>query len=247
MKITIDCTLFKDCMKAVSGLVDEVSVSVTATEMAITAMDKANISMVDFHLPSESAIDWEVELTTEKPSEEFSFKLQHLNAALKRTVKEDVLKLELVKNQLQLSISGYKKFTIPLLVEDDDKKRQKVPELQHKAKSTLSVKRLAAAIEDCSTAGDSIRFSATEKNLVISAKGDITKAEVTLEGEDVKMEVQEAQKANYAREYLKRIVLPSLVDKVELSIGAEYPLWIVYKPKDYKLSFLLAPRVDNSK
>ena len=237
INITIDANLFRDCMKAVSGLVDEVNFKVTKEEMALTAMDAANIAMVDFHLPNSSAIEWNVE----EDGEEMALRLKDLNAVLRRVAKDDILKLESKDNQVHMHISGYKAFVIPMLELED--KGQRLPVLQHQVNINLPLARLADAIEDCSIAGESIGFDANEERLLVDAKGDLTKAAVTLKGEDIQLEVETPGVARYALSYLNKIVM-KISDKVQLSIGTDYPLKLAYKAEKFKISFILAPRVE---
>jgi len=244
MKITIDAILFKDCMKAIGTLVDEVTLKVTEVEMSIISMDPANVAMIAFNLPSSSAIEWEVETTEKEPAEKIMVRLADLNKVLKRVIKDDILKIETTENRLVLKISGYKEFVMPLLA-DDDSKEQKLPTLDHKAKITLPLKRLADAIEDCAIADEAVNFVAETDKFVLDSESTLTKAAITLTGEDVKIEAPEKQRARFALEYLNKM-LPKVSDLVEIGLGTDYPLSLFYKAQHFKLMFILAPRVESA-
>ena len=245
MKIKIDASMFRDAMKSVSGLVDEMVIHITKDKMDITSMDPANIAMVVFSMPSSSAIEWEASITEKEPVEKVCIKLTDLNKVLKRIAKEDVLNIETIDNQLNVGISGYKDFTIPLL-EIEEKKEQKLPDLTHKAKINLPTSKIADAIEDCGIAGEAIVFEVEEEKLVLSANDELRKAAVTLQGEDVQIVSEGEQKAKFALEYLRKIVLPKTSKSVEVCLNTDYPLMLKYNAKGYKITFLLAPRVEQN-
>jgi len=242
MKITIEATLFKDCMKAVAALIDEAVIKVTEAEMTIISMDPANVAMVALNLPSSSAIEWAVETTEKEPAEKIFVNLRNLNQVLKRVAKSDILKLETTQSHLKIGISGYKDFSIPLLA-DDESKEQKLPTLNHKAKVTLGLKMLTDAIDDCAVAGEAVVFSVDKEKLVLSSEGDMTKAAITLKGADVKIEAESNQRSRFAIEYLNKMQ-PKVADNVEIGISKDYPLQLFYRPQHFKLIFVLAPRVE---
>ena len=249
MRIAIDATLFKDCMKSVSALVDEIRVQFTKTEMKVVAMDPANIAMVVLTIPSTAAIEWQVEVAEGQTEEEVCFRLKELNAILKKTVKEDILKLNTDKNRLNIEISGYKKFSVPI-IEPDDKKQQRMPELSPKVTVKVPVKKLLDAIEDCAIAADSILFKADAKTMVLSAEGDMTKAAITLEGQEVTVngeftKEKGSYKGKYSIEYLNKIVA-KVAETMTVAWSDDYPVTLQYKTATFSLLFILAPRVENS-
>lgn len=245
MKIKIDASMFREAMNAVSGLVDEITIQVTNEDMNILCMDPANVAMVSFNMPSSSAIEWECTTTEEEPVEKVCIKLTDLNTILRRTSKDDILNIETIDNQLQIGISGYKDFTIPLIAEEESKE-QKMPPLEHKAKVKMPTKKILDAIEDCSIADEGVIFSVSKDKLVLSAQGDMKKAAITLEGEDVHIESEADQKVKFAIEYLRKMVLPKTATTVEVCLNTDYPLMLKYTAKGYKMEFLLAPRVENN-
>ena len=74
----------------------------------------------------------------------------------------------------------------------------------------------------------------------------IGKGKVSLEYKDVQIEAEEKQESKYAIEYLNKMILPKVDDNVEVSVGTDYHLKLFYKAKSYKITFILAPRVENS-
>lgn len=243
MKITIDATTFKDAIKSISSIISEATLKITKDEMSLVAMDPANVAMVIFSMPSSAAIEWETIELKEGEVEKVTVNLVSLNGILRRTTKDDTLKLETTDNKLKIVISGYKDFSLPLIA--DDLKEENIPKLEHKSTVTLPTKKLADAIEDCSIAHDAVVFMLNKDKLVLTAEGDLKKAEITLNTEDVKIQTESEQKAKYAIEYLNKIVLPKETN-IEVSLKTEYPLKLFYENKSYKLTFVLAPRVENA-
>lgn len=246
MRISIDAATLREALKAVSGLVDEVKLNLSAEELSIVAMDKSNIAMVTLHLPKASAIEWETEATAEA-DEILSLGLAGLLTALKRTEKSDIVTLVSDGSRLDITLTGGRKYKVPLLDLADDKP-QKTPSLTHKYCVTTTTAKLANALEDVAiTTSDSIAFIGTKTTFQLKSEGDtkLSIAEVTMQGADVKIETEEEKiSCKYAVEYLNKMVL-KLGAKVLVKTGNDYPLMLEYHTDKFQVGFLLAPRVAN--
>ena len=246
MKISIQAAILKDALKAVSGLVDEVKLTIKTDGLSIIAMDKSNIAMVTLELPKASAIEWETE-ATEEVDEILNMELAGLMTVLKRADKTDIITLVSDGARLNVSLTGNRKYKVPLLDLAEDK-TQKVPQLTHKYSVTIDSAKLVSALEDASiTASDGVQFLGTKTSFVLKSEGDakLSIAEVTLTGGDVKIETEEEKTAcKFSTEYLNKMVL-KLGTSVKLKLGEDYPLKLEYKTEKFEVAFILAPRVSN--
>ena len=247
MKISIDATTLRDALKAVSGLVDEVKLTIKTDGLSIIAMDKSNIAMVTLNLPKASAIEWETE-ATEEVDEILSLTLAGLVSVLKRCEKTDIVTLISDGSKLNITLTGGRKYKLPLLDIEDHDKQQKMPALTHKYSVVMNSAKLVNALEDCAiTSGDSVEFIGAKTSFVMRAEGDtkLSIAEVTMGGGDVKIETEEVEvQCKFALEYLNKMVL-KLGTAVKIKIAKEYPLVLEYKADKFEVSFILAPRVTN--
>lgn len=244
MKLTLaEPKLLKDSISIISDLVTETEFLVTKEKFELIAMDPANVSMVIFRMKSSLFAEYEVPEDTK-----IAINLANFKQVLRRTKSSDVLTLEKDKNKLKIVMKGKNKrsFSLPLI--NLEEREQKIPDLNSKTKITMPSNVFNDAIEDVDIIGESVLLISDDSKLTVSAKGDLTKAEVFLQKDDeVQIKTEGEQRGKYSIEYLKRMIAASkLVDEVNISFSTEYPLTLEYKKEDLELTFILAPRVDNT-
>ena len=227
-----------------AGEFTEARLKITQNSIEIEAMDPANVAMVIFKLLSSAFTEFSVEQDME-----IGVNLSNLKQILRRAGPSDNLTLEVVDNKLNIKIQGtaVRKFSIPLL--DIEEKTQKIPELNFPVTVSTSSSILNDAIEDAGIVAESVAFGLSENKFIISAEGDLSKANIEISPDDetkIKSENSNA-KAKYSVEYLKKMISSSkLSDTVEINFNTDYPLKLEYKVVDkLLLAFILAPRVEN--
>jgi len=228
-----------NCIKAISGLIAEISIEVKKDGISMTAMDAANVAMVVFNMKPEAFVTYNV--VTEGT---FGVKLTELKAFLER-VKGDAVTIEFGQ-KIQVSSAGQvkKRFSLAV-IELDDQKPQKLPEMNFTTEVAIDTKELADALEDAALVSEACRFKLTDGQFLIEASGDLNAARIEMP----KALVQKAQKdsvSRYALEYLGHMVKVNISDKIVFQFGSDYPMKLNYKTGHCTLTFLLAPRVENS-
>jgi len=248
----VSATLVKDLFKAAGGLVDEPMITVKDDILDIISMDPSNVAMVSVQLLSSAAVEWETTPDKDGEPEQLSFKLAEVNKILKRAGKDDMLVLETTEDsKLQIGIGNGRKFQVSLLATEEMTK-QNVPELAHKATITLPTKRLMAAVGDCGLVADNMGFIVDKDKLVLDAEGDLSKAVITLAGEDIKVDGEftaekTSYKSKFATDFLNKMIHTGLSESVTVHISDEYPIQIKYrKQNEFNVMFLCAPRVENT-
>lgn len=244
MKLTLaEPKLLKDSISIISDLVTETEFLVTKEKFELIAMDPANVSMVIFRMNSNLFAEYDVPEDTK-----IAINLANFKQVLRRTKSSDVLTLEKDKNKLKIVMKGKNRrsFSLPLI--NLEEREQKIPDLDAKTKIQMPSSVFNDAVEDVDIIGESVLLISSKDKLTVSAKGDLTKAEVFLQkDEDINITTDGEQKGKYSIEYLKRMIAASkLADQVSLSFSTDYPLTLEYKEEDIELSFILAPRVDNT-
>lgn len=244
MKLTLaEPRLLKDSISIISELVTETRIRVLKDYIELVAMDPANVAMVIFRMPSSCFAEYEV-----KEDTVIAINLNNLKQVLRRVKPSDVLILEKADNKLKVTMKdkNVRTFFLPLI--DLEERQQKIPQLTSKAHVEFSGSTLNDAIDDMDIVGESVTFLVQKDKLVVSASGDLTKAEVVIsEDKDVKITAESDQKSKYSIEYLKKMMQGSkLAGKAVLKLSNDYPLTLEYKETDkLSLTFILAPRVDN--
>jgi proliferating cell nuclear antigen len=222
MKLTLaEPRLLKDSISIISDLVTETRIRVLKDFIELVAMDPANVAMVIFRMPSSCFAEYEVSEDTT-----IAINLNNLKQVLRRAKPSDVLTLEKSDNKLKVTMKdkNVRTFFLPLI--DLEERQQKIPSLSSKALVEFSGSILSDAIDDMDIVGESVTFLVQKDKLVVSASGDLTKAEVIInEDKDVKINADADQKSKYSIEYLKKMIQGSkLASKAVLKLSNDYPL-----------------------
>jgi proliferating cell nuclear antigen len=247
MKLTLaEPRYFKDSIAIISDLVNEARFKINKNALELVAMDPANVAMVEFKLLASVFVEYEV-----KKEMEIGINLVDMKAVMRRAKQNDNVSLEVTSdNRLKITFKGANTRTFSLPIIELEDKEQRVPDLRFPVTITTSSTNLSEAIEDVDIVAESVNFICEPSRLVISAEGDMSKADIEIKKDDetaIKSEGSDKVKSKYSIEYLKKMIAGSkIADKVELRFNKDYPLKIEFKEVDkVMLSFILAPRVEN--
>lgn len=247
MKLTLaEPKYLKESIGIISELVNEGRFKVTPSAIELVAMDPANVAMVVFKLLSTSFVEYNVQKEVE-----LAINLSNLKQILRRSKPNDMITLELGSdNKLQIILKSntVRTFSLPIIELED--KEQKVPTLKFPVKVETSATILTEAIGDVDIVGESVLFMIENETFTIEAEGDLSKAKIEINADEVthiKSEASEKVRAKYSIEYLKKMIDGSkLADSVIIQFNKDYPLKLEYRAVDkVDLSFILAPRVEN--
>lgn len=224
-------------IELLSELVTEVRIKVNEFGMSITAMDPANVAMVEFKLPKSAFAQFETS------DEVLGINLDSLKQILKRCGSGSFLILERKGNMLNIQIEDRIKrnFTLNLIdIEGEDKK---MPSLEFSSTVELNSIDLIASIEDCGVVADACSFIIEEGKFIVEAKG-LNSARSEFSGDEAKIEAENC-KSRYSLEYLQKFMKGAkLCEKSILQFANDHPLKAKFKTEHMELSFILAPRVE---
>lgn len=235
----------KESIAIISELVTEARFTVKKDGLELTAMDPANVAMVNFKLLASSFSEYDTKDVTS-----IGLNLSNFKQILRRAGPGDTIVLETAENKLKVIIRGANTRTFSLLLIELEDREQRVPDLKFNATITADALQLQSAIEDADIVAESLAFIAEEKSLVINAEGDLNKALIEMVADNhTKIVIKEGQKvrARYSIEYLKKMIQSArLAEKVTIEFSKDYPLKLSFKVIDkLSLEFILAPRVEN--
>lgn len=253
MKLVLaDAKLLKDSVAIISELVTEARFSVTKESVNLIALDPATVAMVDFKLLASAFSEYNI-----SGDEDLSLNLMNLKQVLRRAGASDSVILETVENKLKVVIKGASTRTFHLPLIEVDEGRRQVPKVEYAVTVTTTSQQLADAIDDADIVAESVALIAEDKNLAVSAEGDLSKVHIDIpQDQDTKIviealvggkDVVQPIKARYSIEYLKKMVQGAkLADKVTAQFRTDHPLRLEYKVLNkVMLAFILAPRVEN--
>jgi len=236
LKLTNPMLLAK-AVELISELVTEVRLKVTEYGLSITAMDPANVAMVQYKLPRTAFAQFEAD------SEELGVNLDDLKKILKRASASSALILQKVQNSLTIEIQDRIKrnFSLNLIeIESEDKE---LPDLEFASRVALASIDLIASIEDCNVVDDACSFIISNGKFIIEAK-NMNSARSEFSSDEAKIDAEDS-KARYSLEYLQKFVKASkLTDKTYLQFANDHPLKMDVQIGAMSLTYILAPRVE---
>ena len=229
--------LLSRAIELISELVMEVRLKVGEFGLSVTAMDPANVAMVNFKLPKSAFSQFEVD------SEVLGVNLDNFKRILKRCGTKSSLILEKKENVLEIRIEDriMRKFSLGLIeIEAEDKE---MPSLEFSSRVELNSGDLIDSVEDCAVVADACSLIIQDGKFIIEAKG-LNSARSEFSGDEANIRAEDC-KARYSLEYLQKFVKASkLTEKTVLNFATDHPLRMDLKSEHWEMNFILAPRVE---
>lgn len=232
-----DPSLLSKVIEVISEMVTEVKIKINEFGMGITAIDPANVAMVNFRLPKTAFSQFE------SGNEILGINLDSLKRILRRCSNRTSLILEKKDNLLNIQVQDRIRRNFSLNLIDIEGQEKEMPNLDYSARVEISSLDLVDSIEDCSVVGDACSFIIKNGQFIIEARG-LNSARSEFSGDEARIEAEEC-KSKYSLEYLQKFMKGAkLCDKTRLSFANDHPLKIDLKTEHMELNFILAPRVE---
>jgi len=229
--------LFSRVIEIISELVTEVRIKINDDSLSITAMDPANVSMVNFVLPKNFFSRFEAD------QEVLGINLENLKRILKRSGPGSSLVMEKKENTLSIQIQDRIKRNFSLSLIDVETEEKEMPNLEFSSIVELGSQDFVDSVEDCLVVSDACSFIIKEGKFIIEAHG-LNSAMSEFSGDEAKIQAEEC-KSRYSLEYLQKFIKASkLSEKTTLRFANDHPLRMDIKKDFMQISFLLAPRVE---
>ena len=243
--VMTDSSIFRDSISTIGELIDEGIFKVDKNGLSLVAADRAMVAVIDFKMPATMFDKFDVD-----KEQNIAVNMTNLVSVLKRVAPNEKLEIELKDNKLEIVMKdgSTRKFTVPLL----DISQEEIPpinQLQFDARAKIKADVLKNGIDDAEIVSDSIVFEANKEKFDMSASGDISSAELTLEkGNDSLLDLNVTGgvvRARYPLDYLKKMIKASkLANEISIRWSKDYPLRMDFTSVDkVSLGFVLAPRV----
>lgn len=247
-----DADAFRNHVMELSVLIDEATFEVSPTGIAVRVMDRSGVCLVNFGLPKAAFSEYVCDA-----AENVSVNLVEFLKVLKRGSSKEAVSLNRNDSVLEVRLVGRnpKTFTVPTLSEllPPNEASVKADFVVH---ALATVAGLTESVDDALTVDQVVYFVAEVDQLLLSARGDLMSAAVSLvKGGDtlLEYEAKSAVKCGYSLLFLAEIVKAAKAnfDLVNVEYGVGTPVKLEFKSssveavKAAKLVYYLAPRLDD--
>jgi len=243
----VDADILADALEPVSALVSECKIHVNESGLEITAVDPANVGMVDMELDASACAHYDADGGV------LGVNLDRFEDVLGMADADDMVKLDLNEEtrQLDITIDGLE-YTLALIDPDSIRQEPDIPDLDLPATYVFKASELGRAVTAADLVSDHITIvGKREDELVISAEGDTDDAVVTV-GDEKLLSGRHAEdspvRSLFSLDYLKSMAGPiGNETEVSLVVGQEFPVILQYSMHDGDVSVknVLAPRIQS--
>ncbi len=233
--------ILSKAIELISELVTEVRLKVNEFGMSITAIDPANVAMINLKIPQSAFSQFETEKET------LGINLDNLKKVLKRAGSGSSIILEKKENLLDITIQDKIKRNFKInLIEIESEEidfNSKLQNMEFSTKVEINSIDLVSSIEDCLIVSDACYFTKENGNFILGAKA-INSARSEFSGDEAKISGEDA-KAKYSLEYLSKFMKGAKIcEKINMEFAANHPLKMEFKSAHVEIDFVLAPRVE---
>lgn len=248
LRISVRCRIsastMKECIDAITAVVDEGRLKISEEGFRLRAVDPANVAMVSFELSSDAFEEFEFE---EEEELEVGIDFVKLSSIIDMGKGETAeLEFDTEKHKLYTKL-GSLAYTISLLDPSTIRKEPKVPELDLPVQVVIEADVFRRAIRAAEKIGDHILLGVDGDVFYMETESDTDKVRFELGKEQLIDIIPGVVRSMYSLEYLSAMSKGlSKADHITLSIGKDYPLRIDFELADgyAHVSYLLAPRIE---
>ncbi len=244
--VLIDTDIIKNSIPIIAEIIDEGIFKINQNGLSLLSPDRTMVSVVDFNIPSTAFEEFKVEGEVE-----LGMNLASLVDVIKRIKGSDKVIIQSGKeNRVNINIEGNGKRRFELSLLDIKTEKPPIDQLKFTGKIEMQSGILEEGIADAEIVADSVVLQASPGLFRMSAKGDISSAELEMKKGEPGLDSIEAEgnvRARYPLEYLKKMIKAAkLSKKTILEFGADYPMRLSFVDVDkVSLKFILAPRVED--
>jgi len=239
MLIKLDKPKFlADSIALISELVLEVNAKVTKQGFEITAVDPANVAMVDLKIPSKAFSTYQVE-----KDEVLGLNLEDFKQVLRRVPSSAALIMEKQENTLRIKIEDKAKRLFNLALINVDIENKKIPALSFNSVVEIDSMNFSDIVNDAAVVADSCSFLVNKDIFTIDSRGTLHASKTEFSSDEVKINSSLDSKAKYSLDYLVKFAKASkFAGKLNIHFSNEYPAKFEFNGENLNLSFILAPR-----
>jgi proliferating cell nuclear antigen len=242
-KAKVKADVLKTILDAVSTLVDEAKIHVTAEGLSLKAVDPAHVAMVDLSIGKKAFAEFkasDLDMGVDLDKLKDILKLANSTDLIDIEYKEDAHKLVFKVGHITRRMS---------LVDTANMGDPKVPNLSLPNQVVVLANELQQGIKASEAVSDHIALVADGKVFELIAEGDTDQSHLRLEGTElVKIQAPQKSRSLFSLDYfsmMSKVVKPT--DAVTLSLGTDFPVKIEFDIAEGSghIIYLLAPRIES--
>ncbi|MFC6786664.1 DNA polymerase sliding clamp [Halobaculum halobium] len=244
-KAIVSASTLRDALDSVSVLVDECKIRLNEDELAIRAVDPANVGMVDLTLEAAAFESYEADGGV------IGVNLNRLEDIAGMADSGDLIQLELDEETRKLLIqTDGLSYTLALIDPDSIRQEPDIPDLDLPAEIVVEGAQLDRGITAADMVSDHIRLRVdeAEEAFFIEAEGDTDDVDLRLDREDL-IDLQAGPADSlFSLDYLKDMnkAIPKDAE-VRVELGEEFPVKLHYEFGEGlgQVTYMLAPRIQS--
>jgi proliferating cell nuclear antigen len=244
-KAIISASTLRDALDSVSVLVEECKIRLNEDELAIRAVDPANVGMVDLSLEAAAFESYEADGGV------IGVNLSRLEDIAGMANSGDLIQLELDEEtrKLHIQIDGLS-YTLALIDPDSIRQEPDIPDLDLPAEIVVEGNQMDRGIKAADMVSDHIRLRVDEEDeaFYIEAEGDTDDVDLKLPREDLIDLTAGPADSLFSLDYLKDMnkAIPSDAE-VTVELGEEFPVKLHYEFGEGMghVTYMLAPRIQS--
>jgi proliferating cell nuclear antigen len=244
-KAIVSASTLGDALDSVSVLVDECKIRLNEEELAIRAVDPANVGMVDLTLEAAAFESYEADGGV------IGVNLNRLEDIVGMANADDLVHLELDEEtrKLHIRMDGLS-YTLALIDPDSIRQEPDIPDLDLPARIVVEGNQLDRGITAADMVSDHIRLRVDDaaEAFFIQAEGDTDDVDFEMDrGDLIDLTVGPADSL-FSLDYLKDMnkAIPGDAE-VTVELGEEFPVKLHYELAEGlgNVTYMLAPRIQS--
>lgn len=247
----IDAGVLRECIEAITAVVDEGKLRITGDGFKLRAVDPANVAMITFELQRDAFAEFQLKSESgaeSKAATEVGIDFVKLSSILEIGGREMVdLKLDEQAQKL-FTRMGSLSYTISLLDPSSLRKDPKVPDLEFPVQVIIGTEEFRRTIRAAEKIGDHIVLGVDGEEFYMEVEGEVDKLRLGLRKEQLVHLTPGTLHSMYSLDYISAMSKGmSHATNITLNLGKDYPLQIEFDVAGGKgrVSYLLAPRIES--
>ncbi len=240
-----DARYWKNCIDAIGSLIDEGSFNITKEGISLKAMDASGISMVSFFIPNKAFSKYNID-----KSSTVGINLDNFSRIMNSSRNNEQLILKEDANKLSVEFSGQnskRRYKLPII--EVRKDSEKEPKIDFESFVEVKGDSLKEMLKDALMLSSYVGLKTDKGTFRVTAKGDAGELEEEhLDNAEFikKLDVNKPSSSSFNLDYLIKIInsCPSN-SNIQISLKTDEPIKVDYAIGDAKVSYYLAPYMEN--
>jgi len=240
----IDASLLKECVDAITAVVDESRLKISDDGWRVRAVDAANVALIDFELRREAFDEYENQ-TDEEQEMEIGVDFSKLSDILRVGWRKGDITLEL-NDKLHVKMNALS-YTLSLISIETLRKEPKLPSLEFPTRVVLDAEDFRKVIKVAEKMGDHIVMGVSGDVFFMEAESEMDSMRFELRREELLSLSGDNARSIFSLDYIAAMSRAMNVETVTLYLGTDYPLRIEFELADgaVHIMYLLAPRIES--